>query len=118
VSKLGSMLELLFYAQLQSAKLHDDCVRELVFAPPRKWRFDFAWPEQRIAVEIEGGSWVQGAHVRGGHFESDIEKYNAATERGWQVYRFSSDMVEDGSAIRVMRRILERTLGSGNVASG
>ena len=28
--------------------------RELVFAPPRKWRFDFAWPEHLVAVEIDG----------------------------------------------------------------
>lgn len=44
----------------------------------RDWRFDFAWPEQKAAVEIEGGIWVRGAHVRGEHFESDARKYNAA----------------------------------------
>ncbi len=29
----------------------------------RKWRFDFSWPEYRVAVELDGGTWVRGRHV-------------------------------------------------------
>ena len=58
------------------------------------WRFDFAWPDKLIAVELEGGIWVRGAHVRGEHFESDARKYNAAQAAGWAVYRFTSGMLE------------------------
>jgi very-short-patch-repair endonuclease len=62
-------------------------VPEFVFAKPRKWRFDFAFPEQKIALEVEGGIFTGGAHTRGKHFLSDIEKYNRATILGWRVLR-------------------------------
>lgn len=68
-------------------------VREYVFAPPRKWRFDFAWPEQRVAVEIDGATWTQGRHTRGAGFERDCEKMNEAVLMGWRVLRFSGSML-------------------------
>ena len=71
-------------------------VPEFRFHPTRKWRFDFAYPEKKIAIEIEGGVWTGGAHTRGKHFESDCEKYNAATLLGWRALRFTGGMVERG----------------------
>lgn len=70
-------------------------VREYRFHPVRKWRFDFAFPDHMIAVEIEGGTWVRGAHVRGKHYRSDCEKYNTAACMGWTVLRYTSDMLND-----------------------
>jgi hypothetical protein len=43
-------------------------IREYRFAPPRRWRFDLAWPSLRLALEIEGGTWTGGRHVRGNGF--------------------------------------------------
>lgn len=60
---------------------------EFRFAPPRLWRFDWAWPVYAIALEIEGGIWRQGRHNRGSGFLGDIEKYNAAASMGWLVFR-------------------------------
>lgn len=68
-------------------------VTELRFAPPRRWRFDLAWVDQKLAVEIEGGAWVNGRHSRGRGFESDAEKYNAATLAGWRLLRFTPSMI-------------------------
>lgn len=70
-------------------------VREYRFHPTRKWRFDFAWVRERIAVEIEGGAWSQGRHTRGAGFSEDCAKYNAATCAGWRVLRFTGDMLRD-----------------------
>ena len=62
---------------------------EFQFAPPRRWRFDFAWPAFRVAVELEGGVWTRGRHVRPKGFLADVEKYNHATRLGWAVLRLT-----------------------------
>ena len=58
-------------------------LRELRFDASRKWRFDFAWPDQALAVEIEGSG-----HRSIVTFRKDTEKYNAAIAQGWRVMRF------------------------------
>ena len=63
--------------------------REFRFRPSRRWRFDFAWPEGKVAVEIEGGVYIDGRHTRGKGYERDLEKYNAAVTDGWKVFRFT-----------------------------
>jgi len=66
--------------------------KEYRFHPERKWRFDFAFIEQKIAVEIEGNAW----NVRGGgrHMrDTDLDKYNQAALLGWRVFRFSPSML-------------------------
>jgi very-short-patch-repair endonuclease len=93
-----SLIEELFAAHVRSKNLPVP-VREFVFHPGRRWRFDFAWPEFMVAVEIEGGQWTQGRHQRPQGFSSDCEKYNAATKDGWRVYRFPGDQVTNGQAI-------------------
>jgi hypothetical protein len=80
--------------------------REWRFMSERQFRFDFAWPEKMIAAEIEGGTWVSGAHNRGGHFESDCIKYAEAILRGWSVFRFTTAMVESGVAVGYLERAL------------
>lgn len=73
-------------------------VTEHRFSPPRRWRFDYAWPAQKIALEQEGGVWVRGRHTRGKGYVSDLEKYNAAAVAGWTVIRCTPDQVQDGTA--------------------
>ena len=63
-------------------------VREHQFHPTRRWRFDFAITDRRIAIEIEGGVFSQGRHTRGIGFVNDCEKYNTATAMGWRIFRF------------------------------
>ena len=82
-------------------------VREYRFAPPRRWRFDLAWPAHRVAVEVEGGSFVGGRHSRGAGFERDAEKYNEAALEAWLVLRVTPRMVDDGRALRLVERALE-----------
>lgn len=72
------------------------------FAPPRRWRFDFAWPDRRLALEVEGGTWTHGRHVRGRGYERDCEKYNAAALAGWTVLRVTTAMLGDGRALALL----------------
>ena len=77
--------------------------REYVFHPTRKWRFDFAWPDIKLAVEVEG----RGRHQSFGGFEADCEKYNAAAILGWRVLRYTPRMVMAGTAINDVLEILK-----------
>ena len=80
--------------------------REWRFHPTRRWRFDFAYPEQRVAIEVEGGIFVQGRHARGTGILGDLEKYNAATLLGWRVLRFAAQHIRSGEAVAVIREAL------------
>jgi hypothetical protein len=84
---------------------------EYVFLKDRRFRFDFAWPKHMIAVEIEGGTYVQGRHTTGVGFAKDCEKYNLAALDGWSVYRFPTQMVNDGSAIIFMHKVFVKLPG-------
>jgi very-short-patch-repair endonuclease len=81
---------------------------EFKFHPDRKWRFDFAWPHARIALEIEGGVWTGGRHTRGSGFLRDMDKYNAAGILGWRVFRATPQQVKNGQAIVLLERIFEK----------
>lgn len=62
-------------------------VREYRFHPTRKWRFDFAFIDEKVAVEIEGVVKQGGRHQTIQGFLKDAEKYEAAHQHGWTVYR-------------------------------
>ncbi len=79
---------------------------EHVFHDVRKWRFDWCWIEQKVALEIEGGIWTGGAHTRGEHFLSDVDKYNAATVAGWRVLRTTPERVESGEVFAMLKEVL------------
>ena len=71
--------------------------REYCFAKEigRRWRFDFAWPDRKVAVEIQGGTWNRGRHVRGKGYAKDCEKHNAAVALEWKVLQFTGDMLRE-----------------------
>ena len=81
--------------------------REFVFAEPRRWRFDFAFEAEKLAVEIEGGTWIAGRHNRGSSIEKDLDKYNTAARLGWTVLRYTTQMVLSGQAINEVLEILK-----------
>ncbi len=82
--------------------------REFCFHPLRRFRFDFAFPAEKVAIEAEGGIWRHGRHVTGSGFTRDCEKYNEAALLGWKVLRFTSAMMDDGTAARQIRQAMGR----------
>lgn len=68
-------------------------ILEHAFAPPRRWRFDFAHPATRVAIEVQGGSWSNGRHCRGAGMAADAEKLNAAAIQGWSVFLLTREML-------------------------
>jgi hypothetical protein len=96
-------LELL--KQLEYANLAQFFVREYVFHPERKWRLDLYAQMMRLGVELHGGIWTQGRHVRGLGFAEDRVKINAAIEQGISVLEYTQAVISDGSALAQIERI-------------
>lgn len=78
------------------------------FAPPRRWRFDWCWPDHNVVLEVEGGVWTQGRHSRGSGFLRDIEKYNDATLRGWRVFRCTPQTLKSRETLLLLTEALKR----------
>jgi very-short-patch-repair endonuclease len=66
---------------------------------PRKWAVDFAWPDERIAVEVDGGLFNQGRHSRGAGMLGDMEKLNALACLGYRIIRVTPEHVRNGMAL-------------------
>jgi very-short-patch-repair endonuclease len=81
--------------------------KEVRFDASRRWRFDYAYPDIKLGIEIEGGVWANGRHVRGDGYINDCEKYNEAQIQGWKVLRFVPSQVSSGIAFRTLARALE-----------
>jgi len=79
--------------------------REFVL-PGRKYRFDFAFPEAGLLVEVQGGTWTKGAHSSGVGIERDTEKAAHAVTQGWRVMPVTGGQVKKGKAVQWITQAL------------
>jgi very-short-patch-repair endonuclease len=80
-----------------------DLTREYVFHPERKWRFDFAFPSVKLAIEIQG----RGKHQTIAGVRADCEKHNEALRLGWRVLWFpATDKKQALEWARLIREVL------------
>lgn len=77
--------------ELRSAFPDLKIVEEYAFHVTRRWRFDYAVPEIRLAIELNGGNWSGGRHVRGFGYINDLKKINSAQLMGWTVLQYTYD---------------------------
>lgn len=92
-----------FLLQVRAADLPAP-VEQLRFHPTRRWRLDFAWPDEKLAVEIDGGVFSGGRHTRGTGYTEDCSKLNEAAVLGWSVLRFTTGMVRQRMALTAVER--------------
>lgn len=92
-----------FFVALCKSALQVEAVQEFRFHKTRQWRFDYAIPEHRIAIEVEGGVWTQGRHTRPQGFLRDMEKYNTAAVVGWRVLRFTPTELYTSKTLDLIR---------------
>ena len=89
--------------------------KEFRFHPIRRWRIDYCFVEQKLAVEIEGGIYgvgkpcpvckrpSVGAHTSIKMLKKDMEKYNQLAIQGYWLLRFTPQEVKNGYAIDVIK---------------
>jgi hypothetical protein len=89
---------------------------EFKFHPDRAWRFDYMITcpspdgiSPNFALEIEGGIFTQGRHLRAGGYLKDMEKYREAAMLGWKVFRFSPQEILNGTCHQFLQRIQSET---------
>ena len=102
-SKLEDMFN--WYVKLKQIP---EAIPEYRFDKTRRWRFDFSYPEYKIATEMEGGVWTGGRHTRGSGFTKDCEKYNAAVLQGWKVLRYTTSNIKD--CIKDINTLIDLTI--------
>jgi hypothetical protein len=63
---------------------------------PRLWRFDFAWPAEKVAIEVQGGVAAAGkGHTSRKGYRNDCEKARAAQKQGWMVLPYTTDEIKE-----------------------
>lgn len=72
----------------------------------RQFRADLCWPDARLIVEVDGGTWVGGRHTTGAGYARDCVKANLAVLAGWRVVRVVGAQVRDGLAVAWVRAAL------------
>lgn len=80
-----------------------EVLKEYTFHWTRKWRFDYAIPTLKIAIEIDGGVWLYGRHNRPEGYINDMEKLNTAASMGWLVLRFTTANRLNNNTITLIR---------------
>ena len=104
-------------AKVQAAKLAQEVElnllelpgykKEHIFHPTRKWRFDYAWLDIKVALEIHGGVFTNGRHTRGAGFTEDKVKMNEAQLLGWIVIEATTKQVKDGQMLNWITQAIE-----------
>ena len=100
----GADVDLLAF-QLNAAGLPHE--REHRFHDKRKWRFDIAFPAVKLAIEIDGGLFVDGGHSRGRARINDMERDIAANLLGWLVVRMPPEWIKPGTALAHVERLVK-----------
>jgi hypothetical protein len=80
--------------------------------PDRKFRYDFAFPDLRILVEVQGGIC---ARTRMGHSsvtgqERDAEKLNLASAYGYRMFHFTTKMIEDERGFDLLLNTIKKMI--------
>ena len=109
MSKLEDQLE----QQILAAGIEPP-TREHRFHPVRRWRLDFCWIDLKLAIEVQGGEWIQGRHSRGSGMLRDCEKFNAAVLLGWKVLFFGGTHVRNGYALDTIQTIMKSLVDENN----
>ena len=105
VPGVPSKLEAEFALQLRAHAV-TGWTREYRPLPTRRFRLDFAFPTEKVGIELSGGTWSGGRHTRGKGYDTDCEKWALLQLAGWTVIVATSTHLKDGSAMAWTKQAL------------
>ncbi|WP_286842714.1 MULTISPECIES: hypothetical protein [Sphingobacterium] len=81
---------------------------EFFFSVDRLYRFDYAIPELKIGIEVNGGVWAKGnsGHSSGTGIMRDYEKSNLAQSLGWKVLTVVPSQIKNYEALELLKKII------------
>ncbi|HMU61585.1 MAG TPA: hypothetical protein PKA66_07375 [Gemmatimonadales bacterium] len=82
-------------------------IAEHRFHPTRKWRWDYAWPAAKVALEVDGGLFIGGKHARGAGILKDQEKRNAGATLGWRLLVVRPSTLASLDTVRLIQAALD-----------
>lgn len=92
-------------AQLDAAGYGGRYQRQHRFHEDRRFRFDFAFLPEQLAIEVDGA-----VHRIKRQFRSDRDKGQVAMLRGWRILRVGNDQVRSGEAISLVKRLISTAM--------
>lgn len=95
------------FCQVAKKEVGVEPVKEYQFCESRKWRFDYAFVEAKVALEVEGGVHTGGRHIRPKGFMGDMEKYNTAATLGWRLLRCTPATLLSRSTLEMIKKTVE-----------
>ena len=96
------------FARIIASDSQEDVFKEYRFHSTRLWRFDYAIPRLKIAIEIDGGIWIQGRHNSPKGYINDMEKFNEAAALGWVVLKLTPQQQYTRAAFDLISRTVNR----------
>jgi len=112
----GERLFQTYWKMLAPAGLPEPTHDESKPVTGRRWRLDFAWPEAKVGVEVQGGVYggKRQGHTRPAKYHKDVEKLNACQEHGWVVLWTTPQMLAKdpaqfvGQVARIVKSRLDK----------
>ncbi len=84
-------------------------VPEYIFCPGRRWRFDWCFVAEKLAIEQQGGLFVQGRHVRGAALLNEYAKLSQAAILGFRILFVTPQQFASGEALKLVEQALKES---------
>jgi len=85
-----------------------DCWPEYFFSTERLYRLDYAFPEYKIGLEVDGGTWSKerSGHSSGTGLARDREKSTLLATLGWALIRVTPQELMTAKIIETIKKII------------
>lgn len=103
-----SALESQLSFQIRCVGLPEPVMQYRLTESKRRYAWDFAWPVERLLVDVQGAIWVDHkGHNSGTGVTRDCTKLNLATLAGYRCLLVTGNQIDSGEALQWIERALK-----------